>query len=379
MSKRYGRRIEDKRTYTGAHGRFTAWTQALVLTLAAVLLSTPTFAATTTRRVLVLVDNTHTEALASALATWTADVRREGFSVSIKYVSPDQSIDANKTLVRSFYNSNRSASNHLFLVGCVAVPQAWQYGPDGHGWFGAAPADSWYADMTSNWVRQTLNGESALLASGAYTLPMGRQQLSVGRVSFAPIARDETGRYDPVLEATYLQDYFAKDHAYRTGAMAIDGDALCFYQVGTWLNQALCALGFRTISVRERYAVIPATWSMEWYNATARADGNYKKPLCEKYQFIFLTPGSSSIAERGGSAAFWMRYISFTWNWQLRDALHVRKLREDPACLGTYWSWKTDCMGDFLNRRCTWGEALRLTENVPALTPLGDPTLKIHP
>lgn len=332
------------------------------------------------RRVLALVDSSQFPALQSRLARWQADVKKEGFAVTLRPMPASAPKEEVKALIRKWYRQSPQARNHLFLVGHLAVPLAWQQGPDGHGWFGAAPADAWYADMDAEWGTEkrrtrTENNRWELVTAYDGYRRVYTTEIAVARIDYYPVAPE------PEEQGKLLAAYFDRNHAYRTGQWKAEGDVLCTHDNARWFREARQRLegiwqppGADAVKVSA--GEVPLGMEIEWKVCT-----NPKKPTPPKkrsYRLGYHTPGANYQVAKRASCAFWVRYISFCWNPQEKDALHVRILRDDPGCVGIAWGWNTLDLKSFLQGGKTWGECRKGAVFPPALTPLGDPTLTME-
>lgn len=166
--------------------------------------------------VLLVVDNTLAEKLATELAQLEMDLAGDGWTVERLDFSRHGS--AQPSDLRAAVSNAWAASNgnlkSLYLFGHLPVVKSGFINPDGHGSRPHA-ADGYYADADGEWTDVgTYTGTSENLpGDGIYdpSLFPGALELMPGRVDFAnmPSYRKH--------ETEYLRDYIHKSHAFRHG------------------------------------------------------------------------------------------------------------------------------------------------------------------
>lgn len=203
-------------------------------------------------RVLLVVDSSVAEPLAAELAQLESDLDREGWRVERTIVPRAERFDAatvlrTKDSIRAWYQrGSYDEPASVFLVGRVAVPYSGLYyqgqpivPPDGHNpdHRGAWPADLYYGTMSETGWTDEVTDTAGVVRAENRNLPGDGKfdnvllpspvELRIGRVDFFNLPRlTPQGSTDRQSELALLRDYFARDHAYRTGAVRYKWAAL---------------------------------------------------------------------------------------------------------------------------------------------------------
>ncbi len=168
-------------------------------------------------RILLLVDDTHSDALDDLLIQWKADAEGDGWTVIQENVSRTMPVPDVKAVIKSAYD-DALGLKAVFIVGHVPVPYSGHQRPDGHSNHnGAWAADVYYAEMNEEWTDETVttSGQPARTTNvpgdGKFDqISVDAAELEIGRVDFYDMpAFAET-------ELELLQKYFVKNHAFKT-------------------------------------------------------------------------------------------------------------------------------------------------------------------
>jgi hypothetical protein len=149
----------------------------------------------------VMVNRALYSSTSASLARWAADVESEGWQVVIKRSSfPDPAA------LRSYFAGIPNLAGVL-LIGDFPVP-----------WYEVGeqfPIDLYYMDLNGIWQDSDLNG--------VYDTHTGdiAPEIWIGRLSGSTFGLGGT-------EGALMNDYFAKNHAYRTGALKLPRRALMY-------------------------------------------------------------------------------------------------------------------------------------------------------
>jgi hypothetical protein len=109
-------------------------------------------------RIVLIVDNTFTTALAAQLTQLQSDLEGDGWTVVRHDVSRTASVTSVKSLIVADYNAAPSSVRSVLLVGHVPVPYSGNLAPDGHGnHYGAWSADVYYGEVNGNWTDASVN------------------------------------------------------------------------------------------------------------------------------------------------------------------------------------------------------------------------------
>jgi len=156
----------------------------------------------------VLVEESVYEALTPELNQYKADVEARGFSVTIYNGSFDTAEEVRSFLSSLYYDG---------LTGCLLVgdiPWAWyeMENPDPWG-YEIFPIDLFYMDLNGIWTDSD--------GDGKYDTHTGDREpeIWVGRLKASNMAQDEI---------MLLQNYFDKNHRYRTGNLWMPNNALIY-------------------------------------------------------------------------------------------------------------------------------------------------------
>ncbi|MCW5900573.1 MAG: hypothetical protein KIT10_15010 [Flavobacteriales bacterium] len=169
--------------------------------------------------VVLVVDNTHSTALAAQLQQLEDDFVGDGWKVVRHDVSPNATVPSVKALIQSTWSADPQNVKAVFLVGHVPVPYSGNLAPDGHGeHYGAWPADVYYGEMNGSWTDNTVNN-----AGGAW--PMNHNVPGDGKwdQTVIPTAVElAVGRVDlhdmpafPQSHTQLLSNYLTKLHNWK--------------------------------------------------------------------------------------------------------------------------------------------------------------------
>jgi len=220
-------------------------------------------------RVLLLVDNTMSSALAGELETLADDLTLDGWVVVRKdvarmSVSPDDltaaagvartaELAAVRSEVTAFYNADTANSRAVIIIGRVPVPYSGKIMPDGHtDHNGAWPTDMYYADINGSWTDTSVNWSAPgrlnnIPGDGKFDRNQAPTalELEVGRIDFAGIAGNGAS------EAAQIRRYLNRNHAYRHALAPFDNinrEVLVDDNFGYFNGEAFAAVGWNTAS-----------------------------------------------------------------------------------------------------------------------------------
>ncbi|MDD4052299.1 MAG: C25 family cysteine peptidase [candidate division Zixibacteria bacterium] len=161
--------------------------------------------------VCILVNDLLLSGLQSSLDQYTADLTAEGYSVTI-YGMSGGTPEELRTFLQEEYEKGMTG---VVLIG--DLPVAWYeaecWDPVEHEEF---PADLYYMDMDGAWEDSD--------SDGLYDTHTGNivPEIWLGRLTAGPLAADLDG------EIAMLQNYFRKNHLYRTGQAPLQNRALVY-------------------------------------------------------------------------------------------------------------------------------------------------------
>lgn len=194
-------------------------------------------------RVLLVVDSSVAIPLAAELSQLKQNLLDEGWKVATTIVPRTEQFNAQavrrtKDSIRTWYQRSGDEPATAFLIGRVAVPYSGLYyqgqyipPPDGHNpdHRGAWPCDGYYGclDNEQGWTDQITDTAGVtrpenrnLPGDGKFDNAIFPAPLSIrtGRIDFynLPVLTPQ-GSSDRQTELALLKDYFARNHAYRSG------------------------------------------------------------------------------------------------------------------------------------------------------------------
>jgi hypothetical protein len=228
---------------------------------------------------LIVVNSSIEGAIQPSLNQYVSDLEAEGYSVSIYAIEGGKPNDL-RTLLQGQLSDG--------LVGCILIgdlPVPWyQMNDDFHG-YAEFPIDLYYMDLDGAWIDSDGDGKYDGHFDGS-----GDQEpeIWVGRLTASSLTGDE---------ATLLQNYFAKNHSYRTGGLSLNNRALNYVD-DTWAYHPEWYQGLE-------YAFSNITIVQDPVTTTA---GDYENRLAENYEWIQVMAHSSSCGcqrfEKDGSWSY---------------------------------------------------------------------------
>lgn len=351
-------------------------------------------------RVLLLVDNTLSSALAEELDTLTDDLTLDGWVVVRKdvarmSVSPDDlraeagparaaELAAVRSEVAAFYNADTANSRSVIIIGRVPVPYSGKIMPDGHtDHNGAWPTDMYYADINGSWTDTLVNWTAPgrlnnVPGDGKFDRSQAPSalELEVGRIDFAGIGGH--GK----TEVELVRQYLNRNHAYRNSLAPFSGlrrEVIVDDNFGYFGGEAFAAVGWSTAS-----AVVGRT------NASARdwfADGEGSPVLfgygCGGGWYTAATGvgTSADFATKPSRVVFNALFGSYFGDWNVGDALLRSSLGGPETSTGLASFWVNRPNWDFSNTAMggSIGSTLRHSSDRSIHRQiLGDPTLRFQ-
>lgn len=360
-------------------------------------------------KVVVVIDQTHTDALAAELTVLEQDLAGDGWTV-IRHDVPRMAVDpantsssvwaarsnelANlKSLIRADYNADTANVKAVLLLGHVPVPYSGNLNPDGHpDHLGAWPADVYYAEMGSIWNDTSVNSTGASDARNRNVPGDGKfdssslpstVELQVGRVDFANL------RTIAQTEGELLRRYLAKDHAFRHASLSVERRGLVDDHFGLLSGEVPAANGWRNFAA--------------FFGATNTAAGDWFTVLdTQSYLWGYgCGPGTytsiggvgttSDFATHDPRVVFTLFFGSYFGDWDKQDNLMRAALSTPTYTLTTGWAARPNWHMHHMGLGETIGFSARVSQNNGStyvynyypqyvhVALLGDPTLRLHP
>ncbi len=330
-------------------------------------------------RLVLLVDNSVSAALATELTQLETDLKADGWSVVRHDVSPASTVPSVRNLVITDYNADPTNTKAVYVVGHVPVPYSGDVAPDGHDGqhMGAWPADGYYGEMNGTWTDNTVNDVTGWPANvnvpgdGKFdqsNFP-STVELQVGRVDFNDL---------PTFTNTVVQRlsfYLTKAHQFKIKAYTPVTRAIIFDHL-TDIQEPLAGSAFMTFAglvgasniTDVPYSTVPFlqeqvnNQSYLWtYGSGGGLLGNDNGTLTFYYtDKIATTPAMAGSQQWGG--VFNMMFGSYVGDWNGRDDVMRAMLANGKALTNVYagqpnWFFHTMSMGENI------GSSVRLSMN----------------
>lgn len=208
-------------------------------------------------RILVLVDSTMQAPLTAGLDMLAQDLANEGWEVTVRSVPRAEALDSAKVrrvreIIKEEWNAGPRDLGGLILIGRVPVPYGGNIAPDGHpDHQGAWPADGTYGDVDGTYTDN-------ITTSPTNVRPANRNVPKDGKYDQSQFSTDvdiPVGRIDffdmPAFaksETELLQQYLAKNHAYRSNTWNVAVGGVIDDNFGSY-GEVFAASAWRSFSV----------------------------------------------------------------------------------------------------------------------------------
>ena len=161
-------------------------------------------------KVCVIVNSTLYSSIQASVAQYASDLEAEGYTVVVHSTSGGTPSD-----LRTFLQGELSGN----LVGCLLVgdlPVPWYEMDDDFYGYADFPIDLYYMDLDGQWTDADADGKFDDHTDGVGDVG---PEIWVGRLTALPLSGDEVTR---------IQNYFSKNHQYRTGDLTLAHRALAY-------------------------------------------------------------------------------------------------------------------------------------------------------
>jgi len=346
-------------------------------------------------KVVLIVDNTFSSALAFELVQLQQDLVADGWTVLRHNVSRTSSVSSVKALIVADYNADRANVKSVFLFGHVPVPYSGDFAPDGHPeHVGAWPADVYYADMDGVWTDFSVTSTGAqdsrnwnVPGDGKFdqiTLPSD-VELQIGRVDLSNLPSFS------LSETELLRQYLKKDHAFRVKAFQAQPRAMLTDNFGVFGGEAFAGNGFRNfppfIGATNTSVISAWTWSI-----AASAQSYLWGYGCGPgdYSSAGGVGTTAQFAGTNSQVVFTMLFGSYFGDWDSQDNFLRAPLATSGSTLSCAWVGRPWWQFHHMALGETIGFSTRLTQNNLNLYAggfetrgvhvalMGDPTLRAH-
>lgn len=205
-------------------------------------------------KVILIIDSTFKNSLATELHTLELDLIGDGWQVIRHDVSRNDTLLQIKSLIKGDYISDSINVKAVFLFGHVAVPYSGDIAPDGHTPYhlGAWPADGYYADIWSTWTDTYINDATAdfednwnIPGDGKFDqsiLNATGLKLQVGRVDLSNMPSFSK------TEEELLRQYLNKAHSYKQKVFTAVRRGLIDDCFGWYYGDSFASSGWRNFT-----------------------------------------------------------------------------------------------------------------------------------
>ncbi len=320
-------------------------------------------------RVLVLVDSTMRQPLASQLTVFEQDLTLEGWDVKVISVPRAETFDSGKVnRVRNIIKQEWALAQNIgsiVLVGRVPVPYSGVIAPDGHpDHQGAWPADGIYGDPNGTYTDRTANNPNTSRPSNNNVVGDGKFDQSlfstdvdipVGRIDFFNLPQFSKSETD------LLKAYFKKNHDYRSGTWNVTMGGIIDDNFGTY-GEVFAASAWRMFSV---FGPDTAVKAGDFFN-------DLKGP---NTMLLGYGCGGGTDVSAGGvgtttdlstkpvNAVFTFLFGSYFGDWDTKNNLLRSALATDPRVLTCSWSGRPHWYIHHMALGETIGYSARIAQN----------------
>ena len=341
-------------------------------------------------KIILLVDSTFTDSLATEIAQLTHDFICDGWQVIRHDVSRTDSVTHVKSLILTDYHLDSIYTKAIFVLGHVPVPYSGDINPDGHpDHHGAWPADVYYANMHGIWTDNTINDVAASRAQNQNIPGDGKfdqstipspNELQIGRVDFSNMPSFA------LSEQELLRNYLNKDHNYRFKNFTVRPRALVDDNFGVFGGEAFASCGWRVSSL----VTADSIYALDFITTLDTAS----------YQWAYGCGGGTYTSAGGVGATtdfaansvqtiFSMLFGSYFGDWDSQDNFLRAPLASGTALTCSwagrpYWFYHHMALGEnigFSALTCQNNSGLyyyNYAANLVHIALMGDPTLRMH-
>ncbi len=348
--------------------------------------------------VVLVVDSTYRDSFALELTRLKFDLIGDGWRVIPHEVSPNDSVDLIRNLIKGDYNADPKNVLSVFLFGHVPVPYSGDLNPDGHpNHLGAWPADGIYGDMNDVFTDDVNFDTAGIIPANKNVAGDGKYDQSYftpGNVVLE-IGRVDLNNMDSFAlpESALLKQYLNKDHAFRQkqvtatrysiindnfGVFDFSGDIEAFASCG-WRNFAPL-LGSNNVTGAGYFSSLNPQ-SCLWSYGCGGGDFTGASG-------VGSTP---NFAHDSVKTVFTMLFGSYFGDWNVQNNFLRAPLASQPMVLSCCWGGRPQWNFHFMGSGETLGFSARWAQNNTGNTYyagyganfvhialMGDPTLTMN-
>lgn len=351
-------------------------------------------------KIILIVDATYADLLASELARLQQDLVGDGWTVIRRNVLRSGTVSSVKTLIQAQYDADPANVKAVLLFGHVPVPRSGDLMADNHpNHLGAWAADTYFADMDGAWTDTTVSDTSAERDANHNVPGDGRfdqteipssLELAVGRVDLSNLtcfANKNPSRN----EIDLLRQYLNKDHDFRNALITVPRRGLIADNFGEADGDAFAAIGWRSFAPMFGATNTTAVGWDEYFSAVSS----------DQYLWTYACGGGGYVtcAGVGNSDDFALNDLktvftgffgSYFGDWD-NESNFLRASLGSGNVLTTAWAGYPNWFFHRMALGEPIGESSRLSQNNAGLYErtnygarfvhtalLGDPTLRLH-
>jgi hypothetical protein len=210
-------------------------------------------------RILLVVDNTYSNAASIEINEFKLDLIKEGWMVSSIFVNRSQTPVQVKSLINNEYSSHPNELKGIILLGHIAVPYSGKIAPDAHlDHVGAWPADIYYGHISTTEVDEGWKDETVNIVTSSDVRNhnmVGDGKFDVSNKSTLVKAHLFVSRVDvfnmPTISTDDVQmfkNYLSKNHSYRSGIRKFNNTSVIDDNFGFQDGEAFSQNGFRNFN-----------------------------------------------------------------------------------------------------------------------------------
>ncbi|MGV3772887.1 MAG: fibronectin type III domain-containing protein [Verrucomicrobiales bacterium] len=350
-------------------------------------------------KLILLLDNTHIDALSSELTRMEQDLVGDGWQVTRLEVGRAEKPAAVRAKIQKIYQADPANTKAIFIFGHVPVPYSGDYTADGHpDHRGAWPADAYYGDMDGNWTDNNVNSTSAgrqenrnVPGDGKFdhnSIP-SETELQVGRVDLANM-----GSWDLQPEVELLRGYLNKHHKFRHGLNPLPRRGFISDNFGEMGGEAFAASGWRNFAPFFGSDNIRGELGYTFFE-TLKNEGYLWSYACGggAYNFCNYVGGTGDFRSNDYKSAFTMVLGSYFGDWDANTSFLRGALASPTYGLAAVWAGRPHWFLHHMALGETIGQSTRINQNNGRtgsyhpqqyagnvhIALMGDPTLRMHP
>jgi len=329
-------------------------------------------------KLIFIIEDTYYYPLLSDILQYEKDVKGDGWEVVEYVVSPSDSVDYVKSLIKAEYQKDPSNTKAVFLFGHIPVPYSGLLNPDGHpDHLGAWPADVFYADMDGLWTDTSVNYTNSSReenknrpGDGKFdqsTIPSD-VELEIGRVDFSQLF---SGELD------YYREYLNKVHKYRYKLTPVFEKGLVDDNFGDFGGEAFAANAYRNFpSMMPLGSIIKGDWFTDLANdyylwAYGCGGGSYTSATG--------IGATSDFVDKEWHAIFLMLFGSYFGDWDSWHNFLRASLCAKDYGLTCVWAGRPNWFFHHMGLGENIGYSAKISQNNSSLyTPAGYSARKVH-